>query len=168
MKYEIIDLSSESINFFNKIGTDKAILSASSDGKCNGMTIGWGSVGVMWQKKVFFCVVRPQRYTYEFCEKSDIMTLSFFDGGKKDIMNICGTKSGRDCDKFSLAGITPVVGDMGEVDFEESNLTLVGRKLYAQKLSGECFIDRECDEKWYPERDYHMMYVCEIIEARRK
>ena len=168
MNYSIFDVKSESINFFNKIGSDWALLSASKDGKCNGMTVSWGGTGVLWGKNVFFCFVRPQRFTKEFCDASDIITLSFFDEDKKDALKICGSKSGRDCDKLALASLTPVIGDMGEVDFEESNLTLVGRKLYAQKLSEECFIDRECDEKWYPERVYHMMYVCEIIEARRK
>ena len=168
MKYELINLNDESINFFNKFGKDHALLSASVDGKCNGMTVGWGGAGVMWRKNVFFCVVRPQRYTFEFCEKTDIVTLSFFDDDKSDVLKICGSKSGRDCDKFALAGITPVIGENGEVDFEESKMTLVGKKLYAQEMREECFIDKECDKVWYPEKDYHILYVYEIIEARRK
>lgn len=168
MNYEIMDLGNENINFFNKIGSDWALLSASKDGKCNGMTIAWGGTGILWRKKVFFCFVRPQRYTKEFCESSDIITLSFFDGDKKEALKLCGSKSGRDCDKFALAGLTPVIGSIGEVDYEESRMTLVGKKLFAQDLTEEAFIDKALMDEMYPEKDFHTMYVCEIIEARKK
>ena len=168
MNYEIMNLSDEKINFFNKIGSDWALLSASKEGKCNGMTIAWGGTGILWRKSVFFCFVRPQRYTKEFCESSDIITLSFFDEDKREALKICGSKSGRDCDKLALAGLTPVIGKMGEVDYEESRITLIGKKLYAQDLTDDSFIDKELLEEIYPERDFHTMYVCEIIEARKK
>jgi len=32
----------------------------------NAMTISWGSYGHIWDKMVFFVVVRPTRYTYQF------------------------------------------------------------------------------------------------------
>lgn len=168
MNYSIFDVKSESINFFNKIGSDWALLSASKDGKCNGMTVSWGGTGVLWGKNVFFCFVRPQRFTKEFCDASDIITLSFFDEDKKDALKICGSKSGRDCDKLALASLTPVIGDMGEVDYEESIITLVGRKLYAQELTADSFVDKSIIDECYPRADYHTVYVCEIIEARKK
>ena len=31
-----------------------------------------------------------------------------------------------------------------------------------EEMKPECFIERECDAKWYPEKDYHTMYVAEI------
>ena len=39
---------------------------------------------------------------------------------------------------------------------------LVCRKLYAQPYDPACFIDKSCDEKWYPNKDYHTMYIAEI------
>ena len=42
---------------------------------------------------------------------------------------------------------------------------LVCRKLYRQTLKPECFIDTEQDGRWYPEKDYHDMYIAEIVEA---
>ena len=39
---------------------------------------------------------------------------------------------------------------------------MVCRKLFAQPLDPEGFIDKECDTKWYPQKDYHTMYVVEI------
>ncbi|MBR3996594.1 MAG: flavin reductase [Clostridia bacterium] len=168
MNYELFDISKSNENFFSKIGNEWAILSASKDGKCNGMTVSWGGVGVLWGKNVFFCFVRPQRFTKGFCDASDTITLSFFDDEKKDALKICGSKSGRDCDKFALAGLTPIIGEYGEVDFEESRMTLVGRKLFTQELSENSFIDKSIVDSCYPGKDYHTMYVCEILQARRK
>lgn len=168
MKYELFDVSTTNENYFDKIGNQWALLSAAKDGKCNGMTVSWGGVGVLWKKNVFFCFVRPQRYTKEFCDASDIITLSFFNNDYKSALKLCGTVSGRDTNKLSDAGLTAVIGEMGEVDFEESKITLVGRKLYAQELREECFIDGDVDKACYPGKDYHTMYVCEIIEARKK
>ena len=168
MDYKLCDITELSDNFFKKIGTEWALLSASKSDKCNGMTVSWGGVGVLWNKNVFFCFVRPQRYTKEFCDASEVFTLSFFDESKKNALKLCGTKSGRDCDKFTLAGLSPVIGDGGVVDFEESTLTLVGRKLYAGELFPECFVDKNIDASNYPNKDYHTMYVCEIIEVRKK
>lgn len=168
MNYELFDITKLNDNFLTKIGNEWALLSASADGKCNGMTVSWGGVGVLWGKNVFFCFVRPQRFTKGFCDASDTITLSFFDNDKKDALKICGSKSGRDCDKFALAGLTPVIGEYGEVDFEESRMTLVGKKLFAQELSEDSFIAKSIIKSCYPGNDYHTMYVCEIIEARRK
>ena len=168
MNYELLDVSKLNDNFFNKIGNEWALLSAASDGKCNGMTVSWGGVGVLWGKNVFFCFVRPQRFTKIFCDKSDIISLSFFDEDKKDALKICGSKSGKDCDKLALAGLVPVIGEMGEVDFKESRMTLIGKKLFAQELSESSFVDKGIISSCYPGNDYHTMYVCEILEVRKK
>ncbi len=167
MKKTTFDITQSTDNFFSKIGNEWALLSSSENGKCNGMTVSWGGIGVLWNKNVFFCFVRPQRYTKEFCDASDIITLSFFDASKKDALKICGSKSGRNCNKFKEAGLTPIIGTLGEVDFEESVMTIVGKKLYAQELSPNCFTEKDLISKCYPNADYHTMYVCEIIEARR-
>jgi hypothetical protein len=39
---------------------------------------------------------------------------------------------------------------------------ITGKKLYAQEYRPECFIDSSLDEKWYPQKDYHTMYILEI------
>ena len=41
-------------------------------------------------------------------------------------------------------------------------MIFVCRKLYAQEMYPECFVDTECDTKWYPQNDYHTMYIGEI------
>ena len=37
------------------------------------------------------------------------------------------------------------------------------------RIKMECFTDGgECDEKWYPDKDYHTMYMAEIVKVLRK
>lgn len=43
----------------------------------NTMTAGWGSIGFLWNKLTATVYVRPTRYTSEFIDKEDYITLSF-------------------------------------------------------------------------------------------
>ena len=79
-------------------------------------------------------------------------------------LNLCGTKSGRDCDKDKEAGLTPYYTD-GTTAYEEADLIFVCRKLYAQEMKPECFTVDGPDEKWYPGKDYHTMYMGEIVKV---
>lgn len=132
----------------------------------NAMTASWGGMGVLWNKNVFFCFVRPQRYTKEFIDNSDHITLSFFGKEMKKALTYCGRNSGRDGDKLKEAGFTPIISDKGAVEFEESKVTFIGRKLFAADMKEADFIDKSLIEKNYPNKDYHTVYVCEIEELK--
>ena len=67
--------------------------------------------------------IRPQRYTKEFVDANELFTVSFYDKEYRKALNICGTKSGRDCDKVKEAGLTPCFID-GTTAFEEANMIL--------------------------------------------
>lgn len=124
----------------------------------------WGGMGVLWNKNVFFCFIRPQRYTKEFIDAQDQITLSFFDPARcREALKLCGRLSGRDCDKFAEANLTPYV-ENGAVFFKEASLTVVGRKLFAQPLEEASFLDASLVPLHYPAKDFHTMYVCEITD----
>ena len=55
------------------------LVSAEGDGVVNTMTASWGGMGILWNKKVTFVFLRPQRYTKEFIDQKDCFTLSFYD-----------------------------------------------------------------------------------------
>ena len=65
-------------NPFELIGADWMLVTAGTPEAFNTMTASWGGLGVLWERKVCFIFIRPTRYTYEFIEKSDYFTLSFF------------------------------------------------------------------------------------------
>ena len=39
---------------------------------------------------------------------------------------------------------------------------MICKKLYKQPLNPEGFIASGIDEKWYPNKDYHEMYIVEV------
>ena len=139
-------------NLISAIADEYMLITAGDREKYNMMTASWGFVGEMWGADCAIAQVRPQRYTMEFIEKSDHFTLSFY-GDNKDIHKICGSRSGRDCDKTALTGLTPVF-DGDAVYFEEARLVLICRKQYVQKMEKDCFTD-DAPLKWYPNDDLH-------------
>ncbi len=139
-------------NLIEAISKEYMLITAGNEKGYNMMTASWGFMGEMWGADSAMCVVRPQRYTMEFINKSDYFTLSFY-GENKDIHKICGSKSGRDCDKTALTGLTPAF-DGKSVYFNEARLVLVCKKQYVQKMQEECFTDSE-PLKWFPDKDFH-------------
>ena len=156
------DMLKESV--FSLIG-DRWMLVAATDksGRTNAMTASWGGMGVLWGKKVAFVFIRPQRYTKRFVDEADKFTLSFFDDSHKMMLGYMGKVSGKDEDKMAKSGLTVTDKDGAPV-FKEASLTLVCRKMYRDTLKEENFIDKSNIEKWYPQKDYHDVYVAEIVE----
>ena len=147
-------------NFFEAIGKEWMLVTSGSKEKFNTMTASWGGIGWLWNKPVAFVFIRPERYTYEFIEKSDYLTLSFLGEANKKVHAICGSKSGRDMDKVKATGLKPVFTEQGNVFFEQARLILECKKLYADNIKPDCFLDKESIEKWYG--GFHKMYIVEI------
>lgn len=160
------EISAEELQFnpFTKIGKEWMLVTAGDENRHNTMTASWGGVGVMWGKNVVSVYIRPQRYTKEFVDANDTFTLSFYDEAWKKALGICGSKSGRDCDKEAEAGLTPYYVD-GTTAFEEADMILICKKQYHQDMAPEHFDVKENDEKWYPKKDYHTMYMAEIVKV---
>lgn len=148
-------------NAFTMIGKEWLLVAAHKDGKSNAMTASWGGVGVMWGKPVVYVVIRPQRHTKTFVDQAQTFSLSVFPEELRDMMRYMGTVSGRDEDKIAKSGLTERTEDGAPV-FEESRLTLVCRKLFAQPMEEAAFLDENVVERWYPEKDFHTLYIAEI------
>ncbi len=155
------------INPFKMIGKDWMLVTAGDETGWNTMTASWGFMGVMWGKNVAVATIRPQRYTKEFIDKSEYFTLSFFEEEFRPALSFCGKYSGRDKDKAAETGLVPVFAD-NTTAFEQAKTIIVCKKLYAQEMKPECFIDKSCDEQWYPGKDYHTAYIGEIVAVYRK
>lgn len=146
---------------FTMIGSEWMLVSAKHGGVVNTMTASWGGVGILWNKKVAFVFIRPQRYTKEFIDESDTLSLSFYDEEYRKTLRYLGTVSGRDEDKIKQANLH--INHTNDIPyFEEANTVLLCRKLYAQEMNEESFIDASLIDKNYATKDFHMMYVVEI------
>jgi len=168
MSFKEVDVNSLSVNPFVMLNDEWGLLSAGDSLRFNTMTIAWGSFGVMWHKPVLTVVVRPQRYTYEFVEKLDLFTVSFYPDSYKKALTLLGTKSGRDCDKITESGLTPLFVD-GSVAFEEAHTVFVCKKLHGgQQLDASKFVDLSLDSAMYPDKDYHYFYIGEVLKVLQK
>lgn len=141
-----------------------AFLTVSDGGRDNTMTIGWGSVGVVWSKPIFSVLVRPSRFTYGLLEASGEFTVSIPRTDMVKALGICGSKSGRDIDKFAAAGLqklpgiklsTPVIGGAG--------LHYECKVIYKQPMN-PALLDPGLNTACYPSGDHHTIYYG-LIEA---
>jgi flavin reductase (DIM6/NTAB) family NADH-FMN oxidoreductase RutF len=148
-------------NVFSEIGTRWMLLTAYDEvnERVNAMTASWGAMGVLWNRPVLIAFVRPQRYTYGLLEASDVCSACFLNG-QREALKICGTKSGRDTDKISESGLTPVELD-GIWGFAEAGRVMKLRKLFVSDMKKENFLDPALLSN-YPSEDYHRVYVYEI------
>lgn len=167
MNFQEIKPSELTKNPFTMIGKEWLLVAAEKEGKANAMTASWGGVGIMWGKEVAFIVIRPQRYTKEFIDGSATLSLSVLDESYRKTLGYFGSVSGRTEDKIAKSGLT-LSHEGATPYFSEANTVLICRKLYAQEYSPECFLDTEAEQKWYPDKDYHTMYICEIQKVLKK
>lgn len=157
-------------NPFHLIGKDWMLITAGTLGShetYNTMTASWGGLGILWHKPVSYVFVRPSRHTFEFIEAGEFYTLSVFEPAYRDSLMVCGTKSGRDGNKVAEARLTPLEIQPAAVTFEEARLAVVCRKMYAQDLDPARFLDPDI-ETHYPKKDYHRMYVGEVVGVYTK
>ena len=127
------------------------------------MTASWGGLGHMYNKPVAFCFINPTRYTYQLMENNDPYTLSFYTETYRDILNYCGTNSGRDKDKVKEAGLTPITTPSGSKAFSEAWMIIECRKMVSQSLIPEALHDSQAKEKWGTQ--LHKMYIGEILNV---
>lgn len=151
-------------NVFSLISDKWMLITAGTAEHCNTMTASWGGLGVIWGAPSATCYIRPQRYTKEFVDREEYFTLAFFSEEWRKALALCGSKSGRDVDKVNECGFTVEEARCGAPYFQQADLVLVCRKRFVQPLDPDN-MPQDVKERWYPERDYHIMYIAEIVEV---
>ena len=168
MSFVKTNISSLGLDPFSKIGQDWMLITAGKPGNFNTMTASWGQVGVLWNKNVLTCYIRPNRYTFGFIEENETFTASFFPKEFRKALAFCGANSGRDCDKAAETGLTPAEID-GTMSFEEAEIVLVCRKLYSYDLNKDNFLtDDGLPEQFFSKDPYHRAYISEIVGVYKK
>ncbi len=166
---QFYEISPEQIekNPFTMIGKEWMLIGAESGGRVNAMTASWGGVGVLWHKNVVFTFIRPQRFTKGLVDAEERFSLTFLDESHRDTLNYFGKVSGKDEDKIAKSGLT-VEHCEGAPYFTEGNLVLICKKLYAGDILPEALCAEGIDERHYPAKDYHTMYIGEIVKVLMK
>lgn len=134
--------------------------------KLNSMTIAWGLSGYIWNKECFSVAVRYSRHTYEMMEKSEYFTISIPASGEmKKELGICGSKSGRDIDKFDETNMTATYLDGFPVPtIEECHIHILCKIAYKQSMEPS-LIKANYVEKCYDDKDYHVLYHGEVLSV---
>lgn len=139
-----------------------AFLTVKSGDRLNTMTIGWATIGYVWQRPILMVAVRNTRHTFGLIENASDFTVSIpLDDQFKNAVNFCGTKSGRDLDKFKECGlettasreVTSPIIRMAGWHFE--------CKIILKMPMDPSVMDRELD-KLYTKNDHHTLYFGEI------
>ena len=151
-------------NVFSLFDDRWTLITAGTQDRCNTMTASWGGLGVLWGAPTATIYVRPQRYTREFLDREEYFTLAFFGEEYHKELALCGAKSGREIDKVKECGFTVKTAACGAPYFEQAQLVLVCRKRYVREMDPARIPD-DAKEKWYPQKDYHIVYLGEIVEA---
>ena len=149
---------------FERLRSPGALLIAGA-GKINVMTIGWGTIGIVWSRPVFIVLVRPSRHTHSFLEEHDEFTVCIPTPEMKEKVTLCGTKSGRDVDKIKECGFAMEKGELVNVPFiAQCPIHYECRVLQRNQVLPE-ELDPEVTDEYYSNGDYHTVYYGEILGA---
>ncbi len=157
-KLESMDIAKKAMDIIKK----GAFLTVKADKDMNTMTIGWASIGHIWRKDVLMVAVRESRHTFGLIEKADNFTVSVPTSDYKKEVLFCGTKSGRDFNKFKECDLktanskyvdSPII-DIPGYHFE--------CKIVYKTAMDPKFLDSTYNEKLYSDKDYHTLYFGEI------
>lgn len=140
-----------------------AFLTVLSGAALNTMTIGWATFGVIWRRPILMVAVRPSRHTFSLIEKAPDFTVTVPAGGREEALSLCGSRSGRDVDKFALCGLattpgrctaTPVIGTAGR-HYE--------CRIVCRTALDPARLDPEVSALIYPRQDFSSLYFGEVL-----
>ncbi len=132
------------------------------DKRPNTMTIGWGFLGTMWSRPVFVVAVRHSRHTFKHMENSESFTVCLPAKDMEEELEICGTKSGRDMDKFKEMGFTAINGEtVGAPYIKECPVHFECKIIYKDDLAPDS-LPKELMSDVYSTKDMHKLYYGEV------
>lgn len=139
-----------------------AFLTVRAGASLNTMTIGWGLLGILWQKPVFLVPVRDSRHTFTLLAKASDFTVSVPSSDMREALTFCGTRSGRELDKLRACGLTPRTAQCTVSPI----LDLPGLHLECKLLYDTPLDPKRMDRgllPLYPKADFHTLYFGEVV-----
>jgi flavin reductase (DIM6/NTAB) family NADH-FMN oxidoreductase RutF len=126
------------------------------------MAIGWASFGVLWGRPVATVMVRPSRYTFGCIESTGDFTLSVPYEHMADAVSFCGTRSGRDVNKFGECRFTRLPGEgVRSPGIAECAVVYFCRVIHCNDVV-PAHLDGDVAQACYPAGDYHRFYYGQI------
>jgi flavin reductase (DIM6/NTAB) family NADH-FMN oxidoreductase RutF len=154
----------EAINAFNE--SRVLLVSQGKEGLPNVMAIGWGTIGIVWRKPVFNILVRPSRYTYQFIEESGEFTVNIVPPQLKEVVQYCGSVSGRDYNKFKEKQLTTIPSTKVKPPIiKEGVLHFECQVIYKNDLIPS-ELEKSIIPSLYSKGDFHRIYFGEILACQ--
>lgn len=118
--------------------------------KANILTIAWTGV-LNSEPPLVYVSIRPSRHSYEIIKNSGEFVINLPDEKLVWETDFCGTKSGKDVDKF-----------------KEAKLTKEECKIISAPAIKECPVSLECKVKEIKELGSHHMFIAEVVSVNAK
>ena len=163
MAVEFIRYLDKSIKYLHRQG---AFLTVKKGDKINVSTISWGNIGFEWGRPVFTILVRNSRYNHELLQENGEFTVSIpTSSSMKKALNLVGSVSGRDEDKFALAKLTQYPAKtMDTPVVKEANIFYECKIIYNHKVDPK-LLRGDVDVTSYMDGDYHEIFYGEIVSS---
>ena len=165
-RYDKIEASDLPDNVIQLIGKEWMLVTAGTKNSYNTMTASWGGIGYIWERPSTFIFIRDTRYTYQFLQREESFTLSFFDEKYRNALRICGTRSGRDTNKIVEPGLSHLETPSGLMSFGEARMIIECKKMFVQELDyanlTEPYKTKVMEESYKNESSKHQMFISEI------
>lgn len=160
---EPFELWRETVHVMSRYGL--LLCSIGADGKPNVMAIGWMTGGIVWDKPILCAFVRPTRYTYSRLEEVAEFTVNVLPPEFSDAIQVCGTVSGKDADKFEKTGLKPVRAQRVKAPIIEQGIIHYECMVVHKNDVLPQFLSDEIAKYAYPAGNFHRIYFGEIVAA---
>ena len=144
-----------------------AFLTVGTATALNTMTIGWAAIGYCWRKPIFMVAVRDSRHTFGIIEAAADFTVSVPRPGMHEAVMFCGTRSGREVDKFEACKLQ--IAETGKTTspvIDVPGIHFVCRIIHKAPMD-PALMAADLGEL-YPQKDYHTLYFGEILDGYEK
>ncbi|SEL94169.1 Flavin reductase like domain-containing protein [Syntrophus gentianae] len=140
-----------------------AFLTVKSEHGVNTMTIGWVTFGFIWNKPILMVAVRPSRHTFGIIEAAKDFTVTVPLGDLHKEIAFCGSKSGRDVDKFKACNLETIDGRQVDSPVIKTQGRHFECRIVYKSAMDPVLLDKGYESSFYPQKDYHTLYFGEIL-----
>lgn len=134
----------------------------------NPMTIGWSTVGRIWNRKIMTVMVRPVRHTFSLMEVAKDFSVCVLPDQYRKQLNFCGTRSGRDVNKLEACNLHIEKCISADAFFISESIIHFECRMIHKHFLDPATMDPAMIKRYYPKKDFHMVYYGEILGIYRK
>ncbi len=167
MTKKVVDYRDHLAETIKAFGEHRVLLvSQGNKGLPNAMAIGWGSLGIIWRRPIFIVLVRPSRYTYKLIEETGEFTVNVVPPQLKEVVEYCGTVSGRDHNKFKEKQLTAIPSRKVKTPIIKEGMIHFECQVVNQNDMIPSELAKSIIPQFYSEGDFHRIYFGEILACQ--